>query len=84
MCVCVRSVEKEYVQQELVSTREKARLMLLDQGEQLAQGVLDTSLLLQRVCALIDNTTTSDNHKVHTRTHTFIHFEMNTLHICLT
>ncbi|KAM9478030.1 sperm-associated antigen 5 [Clarias gariepinus] len=56
-------VEKEYVQQELVSTREKARLMLLDQGEQLAQGVLDTSLLLQRVCALIDNTTTSDNHK---------------------
>ncbi|KAF5901888.1 sperm-associated antigen 5-like, partial [Clarias magur] len=56
-------VEKEYVQQELVSTREKARLMLLDQGEQLAQAVLDTSLLLQRVCALTDNAATPDNHK---------------------
>ncbi|XP_053088680.1 sperm-associated antigen 5 [Pangasianodon hypophthalmus] len=59
-------VEKQCVQQELISTREKARLMLLDQGEQLAQATLDTSLLLQRVCALINNTHTSTdqhNHK---------------------
>ncbi|KAF7710030.1 sperm-associated antigen 5 isoform X2 [Silurus meridionalis] len=58
-------VEKECVQQELVSTRDKARLMLLDQGEQLAQATLDTSLLLQRVCALniITHTTEHHNHK---------------------
>ncbi|KAG7333640.1 hypothetical protein KOW79_002047 [Hemibagrus wyckioides] len=57
-------VEKECVEQELVSTRDKARLMLLDQGEQLAQATLDTSLLLQRVCALINSTHTTDhNHK---------------------
>ncbi|MCJ8730148.1 hypothetical protein PDJAM_G00180850 [Pangasius djambal] len=59
-------VEKVRVQQELVSTRDKARLMLLDQGEQLAQATLDTSLLLQRVCALINNTHTTTgqhNHK---------------------
>ncbi|XP_053478170.1 sperm-associated antigen 5 [Ictalurus furcatus] len=53
-------VEKECLQQELVSTRDKARLMLLDQGEQLAQATLDTSLLLQRVCVLINNTHTTD------------------------
>ncbi|KAK3554325.1 hypothetical protein QTP70_020802, partial [Hemibagrus guttatus] len=58
-------VEKECVEQELVSTRDKARLMLLDQGEQLAQATLDTSLLLQRVCALINSTTDHHNHHNH-------------------
>lgn len=73
VCVCARSEEKVHLQQELVSTRDKARLMLLDQGEQLAQATLDTSLLLQHVCVLINNTHTTDhhNHKVHTHTHTF-------------
>ncbi|XP_060782619.1 sperm-associated antigen 5 [Neoarius graeffei] len=57
-------MEREYLQQELVSTRDKARLMLLDQGEQLAQATLDSSLLLQRVCALISAThPTHHNHK---------------------
>ncbi|KAF4090828.1 hypothetical protein AMELA_G00056200 [Ameiurus melas] len=55
-------VQKECLQQELVSTRDKARLMLLDQGEQLAQATLDTSLLLQRVCVLINNTHPTDQH----------------------
>ncbi|XP_062851540.1 sperm-associated antigen 5 isoform X2 [Trichomycterus rosablanca] len=47
--------ERDSLQQELISTRDKARLMLLDQGEQLAQATLDTSLLLQRVGAVIKN-----------------------------
>lgn len=59
-------VAKECVEQELVSTRDKARLMLLDQGEQLAQATLDTSLLLQRVCAVINITRTSGDGTVQT------------------
>ncbi|KAI4903759.1 hypothetical protein NFI96_023336, partial [Prochilodus magdalenae] len=49
-------VERDSLQEELRSTRDKARVMLLEQGEQLAQATLDVSLLQHRVRCLTSNT----------------------------
>lgn len=45
-------LEKESLQEELDSTRDKARSMLLEQGEQMAQASNDVMLLNHRVCGL--------------------------------
>ncbi len=45
-------LEKESLQEELDSTRDKARTMLLEQGEQMAQASNDVMLLNHRVCCL--------------------------------
>lgn len=45
-------LEKESLQEELDSTRDKARSMLLEQGEQMAQASNDVMLLNHRVCCL--------------------------------
>ncbi|KTF79529.1 hypothetical protein cypCar_00030103 [Cyprinus carpio] len=45
-------LEKDSVQEELDSTRDKARSMLLEQGEQMAQASNDLVLLNHRVCCL--------------------------------
>ncbi|XP_026060198.1 sperm-associated antigen 5 [Carassius auratus] len=45
-------LEKESLQEELDSTRDKARSMLLEQGEQMAQASNDVMLLNNRVCCL--------------------------------
>uniref|UniRef100_A0A671S8D8 Sperm-associated antigen 5-like n=1 Tax=Sinocyclocheilus anshuiensis TaxID=1608454 RepID=A0A671S8D8_9TELE len=45
-------LEKESLQEELDSTRDKARSMLLEQGEQMAQASNDVMLLNHRVCSL--------------------------------
>ncbi|KAK7161781.1 hypothetical protein R3I94_004454 [Phoxinus phoxinus] len=45
-------LEKESLQEELDSTRDKARSMLLEQGEQMAQASNDVILLNHRVCCL--------------------------------
>ncbi|XP_017574107.1 sperm-associated antigen 5 isoform X2 [Pygocentrus nattereri] len=49
-------VERSSLQEELDSTRDKARVMLLEQGEQLAQATLDVSLLQHRVRCLTSST----------------------------
>ncbi|KAL1282383.1 hypothetical protein QQF64_001186, partial [Cirrhinus molitorella] len=46
-------LEKESLQEELDSTRDKARSMLLEQGEQMAQASNDVMLLNHRVCSLM-------------------------------
>ncbi|XP_050976132.1 sperm-associated antigen 5 [Labeo rohita] len=46
-------LEKESLQEELDSTRDKARSMLLEQGEQMAQASNDVMLLNHRVCFLM-------------------------------
>lgn len=46
-------LEKESLQEELDSTRDKARSMLLEQGEQMAQASNDVMLLNHRVCCLM-------------------------------
>ncbi|XP_073698948.1 sperm-associated antigen 5 [Garra rufa] len=46
-------LEKESLQEELDSTRDKARSMLLEQGEQMAQASNDVMLLNHRVCGLM-------------------------------
>ncbi|XP_051993232.1 sperm-associated antigen 5 [Xyrauchen texanus] len=45
-------LEKDSLQEELESTQEKARSMLLEQGEQLAQASNNVMLLHHRVCCL--------------------------------
>uniref|UniRef100_A0A9J8B5S5 Si:dkey-25o16.4 n=1 Tax=Cyprinus carpio carpio TaxID=630221 RepID=A0A9J8B5S5_CYPCA len=45
-------LEKASLQEELDSTRDKARSMLLEQGEQMAQASNDVMLLNDRVCCL--------------------------------
>ncbi|XP_039550451.1 sperm-associated antigen 5 isoform X2 [Pimephales promelas] len=45
-------LEKESLQEELDSTRDKARSMLLEQGEQMAQASSEVMLLNHRVCCL--------------------------------
>ncbi|XP_056315110.1 sperm-associated antigen 5 isoform X2 [Danio aesculapii] len=45
-------LEKESRQEELDTTRDKARRMLLEQGEQMAQACNDVMLLNHRVCNL--------------------------------
>ncbi|XP_067297711.1 sperm-associated antigen 5 [Pseudorasbora parva] len=45
-------LEKESLQEELDSTQDKARSMLLEQGEQMAQASKDVMLLNHRVCCL--------------------------------
>ncbi|XP_016357360.1 sperm-associated antigen 5-like [Sinocyclocheilus anshuiensis] len=45
-------LEKDSLQEELDSTRDKARSMLLEQGEQMAQASNDLMLLNHRVCCL--------------------------------
>ncbi|XP_036430695.1 sperm-associated antigen 5 isoform X2 [Colossoma macropomum] len=49
-------VERNSLQEELDSTRDKARVMLLEQGEQLAQATLDVSLLQHRMRCLTSST----------------------------
>ncbi|XP_055061269.2 sperm-associated antigen 5 [Misgurnus anguillicaudatus] len=44
--------EKDSLQEELDSTREKARHMLLEQGEKIAQASNDVILLNQKVCCI--------------------------------
>ncbi|XP_072533269.1 sperm-associated antigen 5 isoform X2 [Salminus brasiliensis] len=51
--------ERDSLQEELVSTQEKARGMLLEQGAQLAQATLDASLLQDRVRCLTSSTNAS-------------------------
>ncbi|KAG9275751.1 sperm-associated antigen 5 isoform X2 [Astyanax mexicanus] len=48
--------EKNALQEELVSTQDNARSMLLEQGAQLAQATLDVSLLQHRLQCLISST----------------------------
>ncbi|KAK1791477.1 hypothetical protein P4O66_013165, partial [Electrophorus voltai] len=49
-------LEQASLQEELDSTRAKARSMLLDQGDQLAQAVLDVCLLHQQLRSLTNTT----------------------------
>ncbi|KAL7889628.1 hypothetical protein AOLI_G00018860 [Acnodon oligacanthus] len=49
-------VERNSLQEELDSTRDKAHVLLLEQGEQLAQATLDVSLLQHRVRCLTSST----------------------------
>ena len=58
------SVERDSLQEELGSTRDKARVMLLEQGGQLAQATLDVSLLQHRVRCLTSNTHSAVTSKV--------------------
>uniref|UniRef100_A0AAR2INL0 Sperm-associated antigen 5 n=1 Tax=Pygocentrus nattereri TaxID=42514 RepID=A0AAR2INL0_PYGNA len=57
-------VERSSLQEELDSTRDKARVMLLEQGEQLAQATLDVSLLQHRVRCLTSSTHAAATAKV--------------------
>ncbi|KAA0722289.1 Sperm-associated antigen 5 [Triplophysa tibetana] len=45
-------LEKDSIQEELESTRDKARQLLLEQGEKMAQASKDVLLLYHRVCSL--------------------------------
>ncbi|XP_056619939.1 sperm-associated antigen 5 [Triplophysa dalaica] len=48
-------LEKDSLQEELESTRDKARQLLLEQGEKMAQASKDVLLLCHRVCSLTNN-----------------------------